>query len=48
LTPISRRIAKQLKSLQIKGDDQALSSIRVDLETGEWHVIHILSGDNKQ
>ena len=47
LTPISRRIAKQLKSLQVKGDDQALSSIRVDLETGEWHVIHILRGDNK-
>jgi len=48
LTPISRRIAKQLSSLQIKGDDQALSSIRVDLEAGEWHVIHILRGDNKQ
>jgi len=48
LTPISRRIAKQLSSLQIKGDDQALSSIRVDHETGEWHVIHILLGDDKQ
>lgn len=48
LTPISRRIAKQLSSLQIKGDDQALSSIRVDLEAGEWHVIHILRGDNKR
>lgn len=48
LTPISRRIAKHLSSLQIKGGDQALSSIRVDLEPGEWHVIHILRGDNKQ
>lgn len=47
LTPISRRIAKHLSSLQIKGGDQALSSIRVDLEAGEWHVIHILRGNNK-
>ena len=48
LTPISRRIARQLKGLQVNGSDQALSSIRIDLENGEWQLIHILPGDSEQ
>jgi len=48
LTPVSRRVARQLKSLQVDGDEQALSSIRVDLENGEWQVIHFLRGDGEQ
>jgi hypothetical protein len=48
LTPISRRIARQLTSLQVTGDDQALSSIRIDLAGGEWQLIHILPGDSEQ
>jgi hypothetical protein len=48
LTPISRRIARQLESLQVTGNDQALSSIRIDLADGEWQLIHILPGDSGQ
>jgi hypothetical protein len=48
LTPISRRIARQLESLQVTGNDQALSSIRIDLADGEWQLIHILPGDSEQ
>lgn len=48
LTPISRRIARQLTSLQVTGDEQALSSIRIDLAGGEWQLIHILPGDSEQ
>jgi hypothetical protein len=48
LTPVSRRIAKQLKSLQVTGEDQVLSSIRIDLQNGEWQIIHILRDDSEQ
>ena len=41
LTPRSRRIAKQLKGLTVKGNDQAVTSIRFDLEGGEWHLMEI-------
>ena len=41
LTPRSRRIAKQLKGLTVKGDDQSVTSIRFDLKGGEWHLMEI-------
>ena len=45
LTPISRRMGKQLTSLQVNGDDQAVTSIRIDLKNGEWHLMDILHDD---
>ena len=42
LTPASRRIAKQLTSLQVTGDDESAMSIRFDLSDGEWHQLNIL------
>jgi hypothetical protein len=45
LTPISRRIAKRLTSLEIRGDDQSVASIRIDLKDGEWHLMDILRND---
>ncbi len=48
LTPISRRIAKQLTGLRVKGDDQAVTNIRITLKGGEWHDMDILRNDNEQ
>jgi len=48
LTPISRRIAKQLTGLQVNGDDQSVTSIRIALKGGEWHDMDILPDDNEQ
>ena len=42
LTPRSRRISKHLGRLRIKGDDQAVSQIIIDLRDGEFHVMNIL------
>lgn len=41
LTPRSRRIARQLKGLTVKGDDVAVTSIRFELGGGEWHLMEI-------
>jgi hypothetical protein len=48
LTPISRRIAKRLEGLQVTGDNQSVTSIRIVLESGEWHIIDILRNDSEQ
>lgn len=45
LTPISRRMGKRLTSLQVNGDDQSVTSIRIDLKNGEWHLMDILRND---
>jgi len=45
LTPISRRMGKQLTGLQVSGDDQSVTSIRIDLKNGEWHLMDILRND---
>ena len=48
LTPISRRIARQLTAMQVNGDDQSVTSIRINLEGGEWHIMDILRNDIEQ
>lgn len=48
LTPASRRIAKQLTSLQVTGDDESAMSIRFDLSDGEWHQLNILRDEPEQ
>lgn len=47
LVPLSRRIAKQLTGLLVKGDDNSVTSIRFDLKGGEWHQMEILSNDSE-
>lgn len=42
LTPRSRRIARQLKGLTVTGDQDDVSSIRFELQGGEWHRMEIL------
>ena len=41
LTPRSRRIARQLKGLTVKGDQDDVTSIRFELQGGEWHRMEI-------
>ena len=48
LEPHSRKIAKQLSGLLIKGDDKSVLSIRFDLQGGEWHQMDILSDEQEQ
>jgi len=42
LKPLSRRVSRQVKSLVVTGDDESLTSIRFDIEGGEWHHMEIL------
>lgn len=42
LTPKSRRVARQLKGLVVTGNDESVTSIRVELRGGEWHHMEIL------
>ena len=48
LKPRSRRIAKQLEGLTVKGDGQSITSIRFDLQGGEWHLMEIGKGPAEQ
>ncbi len=41
LTPRSRRIAKQLTGLTVKGNEDDVTSIRFELQGGEWHMMEI-------
>ncbi len=41
LTPRSRRIAKQLSSLELRGNDAGVSQISIDLRDGERHIMYI-------
>lgn len=42
LTPRSRRLQKQLERLTVEGDDESVTSIRFELQGGEWHLMEIL------
>ena len=48
LTPKSRRVAKQLQRLTVAGNDEAVTSIRVELRGGEWHHMEILRDPTEQ
>jgi hypothetical protein len=42
LTPKSRRVGKQLKGLTVQGDGESVTSIRFEMQGGEWHLMDIL------
>jgi hypothetical protein len=42
LKPKSRRIAAHLASMQVKGNENDIGSIRIDLHDGEWSMMDIL------
>lgn len=41
LQPRSRRVARQLSALTVKGDAESVTTIRFDLSDGEWHLMEI-------
>ena len=45
LAPVSRSMRRQLVSLQVTGDDRSVTSIRIDLKGGEWHVMEVFDDD---
>ena len=48
LSPRSRRIARQLKSLRVTGNDESVTSIRFDLKGDEWHLMEIQEAQSGQ
>ena len=48
LAPVSRSMRRQLVSLQVTGDDRSVTSIRIDLKGGEWHVMEVFHDDIEQ
>ena len=48
LTPRSRRVARQLNGLTVKGDDNDVTSIRFELQGGEWHMMEIQNSPAEQ
>jgi hypothetical protein len=45
LKPRSRRLSQQLDSLQVRGDELAVTSIRFELKDDEWHLLEILKDE---
>ena len=39
MNPLSKRLAKYLTSMQVKGNENNITSIRVDLKPGEWSLM---------
>jgi hypothetical protein len=42
LEPKSKRVAKHLQSMLVKGGEQRMSSIRINLNEGEWSLMEIV------
>lgn len=45
LKPRSKRIASHLTSMLVKGDENAMSSIRIDMKNGEWSLMEIVHNE---
>lgn len=45
LKPKSKRIASHLTSMLVKGDENAMSSIRIDMKKGEWSLMEIVHSE---
>ncbi|MDJ0812331.1 MAG: hypothetical protein QNJ23_01270 [Woeseiaceae bacterium] len=41
MTPLSKGVAKRLSGLQVTGNEQAVTSIRINLPNDEWHLMRI-------
>ena len=46
MTPLEKAVAKRLSSIEVTGDGQAVTSIRIILPNDEWHLMQI--GDDLQ
>lgn len=45
LQPKSKRISAHLTGMQVKGDDNAVNSIRIEMKGGEWSLMDILHAE---
>ena len=41
MTPLSKAVAKRLSLLEVTGNEQAVTSIRISLPNDEWHLMRI-------
>lgn len=41
MTPISRSVAKRITRLEVRGDGHSVTSIRINLQDDEWHLMSI-------
>lgn len=41
MTPLSKSVAKRLSLLEVTGNEQAVTSIRISLPNDEWHLMQI-------
>lgn len=41
MTPISRSVARRIIRLEVQGDDHSVTSIRINLQDDEWHLMSI-------
>jgi outer membrane lipoprotein carrier protein LolA len=48
LTPVSQRMRKQLANLRVDGDGMSATSIRFELNDGEWHRMVIIRDASEQ
>ena len=48
LKPKSRRVSKHLTAMLVKGGQNALTSMRIDLKEGEWSLMEILNNEPQQ
>jgi hypothetical protein len=48
LQPRSKRIARQVRGLTVTGNSSSVTTIRFDLNDGEWHRMEILKDDTPQ
>ena len=46
MTPLAKSVAKRLSLIEVTGNDQAVTSIRISLPNDEWHLMQI--GENLQ
>jgi hypothetical protein len=47
LEPLSQSVSRHLTGLLVKGDDNSVNSIRIELNEGEWHLMEIVETDSK-
>ena len=45
LKPKSKRVSKHLSSMLVNGEESAMSSIRIDLDEGEWSLMEIQNAE---
>ena len=48
LTPRSRQVLRHLNSITVVGDETSITSLRFELDDGEWHLLEIMPSEPQQ